>query len=558
MSRQTDKRPRFINILLKKTAVLVMVMIVITIITNYIASKFFEMAFAASQDTYIDDLSGQLDNADYWDVSTDYNKLKLKLAIGGEEEIVDGLRYIRVIDMKTGETIADSTRRGMVFIRPDEEGGKYKFYTCDLNLLGDELLSYETVQKTVFTYSLAKGRVISDYHYLTEDYIYYTYMMNDVYLKDNTFLPGKIDVVENYYDEMKDPVGNVIKTIDLTPDDTSGYEHYTDGCTFLIVGTPADSYDLIKDRVEMEYTDMGTSYYIGINDGSLFGSVLCITSRIFTDEDSHNYLIQCFARSSYQESIGIIIKWMLIPVYIMAFIILLIASFLSYKKRLGIYEHEENRRTLMNAMAHDLKSPLMAIRGYAENLEEDVNSDKREHYVDSILKNSDYMNTLITGNLDLLKLEYNTEKTSNEKLELVSLSSDLLEKYRASLDDRKIKVITEGTYNIKANGAQMNTAMENLISNAVKYVNDNGEIKITGNRKGFSISNSTESDLKDMDHKELWKAFVKGDESRSNEKGSGLGLAIAKNVFDRHRIKATIKTEQVNGHNTFVVLLKSK
>ena len=558
MNKQTDKRPGFLNILLKKLAVFIIILIVFTILTNYIASKFFEMAFAAAQDTYIDDLSGRLDVPELWDADSDYNKLKLKLSIGGEEEIVDGIRYIRVVDMKSGDTIADSKRRAYAAIKTDPSDSRSSIFTCDVDLIDNELFQYKNTLKPVFAYKLVNGRVISDYYYLTEDYNYYTFKLRDAYLKDNSFLPGKIDVYENSYSDLNEPVENTIKTLDLTKEDTSEYEHFTGESIFLIIGTPNSSYDMISDRVEMSNPDMGTSYYTGINDGSLFGSVLCITSRIYTDEDSHNYLIQCFSRSSYHESIGMIIKWILLIVYIILLIILFAASYLSYKKRLGIYEHEENRRTLMNAMAHDLKSPLMAIRGYAENLKEDVNSDKREHYVDSILKNSDYMNTLITDNLDLLKLEYNTEKTSNDNLELVSLSSKLLEKYRVSLDDRKIKVVTEGTFDIKANGAQMNTAMENLISNAVKYVNDNGEIRITGNRKRFSISNSTEDDFEDVDLKELWKPFVKGDESRSNEGGSGLGLAIAKNVFDRHKVKTQIRTERVNDENTFVVTLQTR
>ena len=559
MNKQTDKRPGFLNILLKKLAVFIIILIVFTILTNYIASKFFEMAFAAAQDTYIDDLSGRLDVPELWDADSDYNKLKLKLSIGGEEEIVDGIRYIRVVDMKSGETIADSKRRAYAAIKTDPSDSKTSIYTCDVELIDNELLQYkDNYLKPVFTYALVKGRVISDYYYLTDDYTYYTFKLKDAYLKDSSFLPGKVDVYENSYSDLKEPVDNIVKTLDMTGEDTSGYEHFTGESIFLIIGTPKSSYDMISDRVEKSNSDMGTSYYTDINDGSLFGSVFCITSRVYTDENSHNYLIQCFSRSSYHESIGVIIKWIVCVVYIISFIILLIASYLSYRKRLGIYEHEETRRTLMNAMAHDLKSPLMAISGYAENLKEDVNSEKREHYVDSILKNSEYMNTLITDNLNLLKLEYDTETNNSEKLELVSLSTKLLEKYKATLDDRKVKVFTEGKYDIKANGAQINTAIENLISNAVKYVNDNGEIRISGNKKCFSIGNTTGADYSGRDLKELWKPFAKGDESRSNEAGSGLGLAIAKNVFDRYKLKASIKTRRIDDNNTFIVTLQTK
>ena len=66
------------------------------------------------------------------------------------------------------------------------------------------------------------------------------------------------------------------------------------------------------------------------------------------------------------------------------------------------------------------------------------------------------------------------------------------------------------------------------------------------------ISNTTDK-LPDKKPKELWETFVKGDDSRSNEKGSGLGLAIAKQIFDKHRIKAKINYKK--DENSFEVTL---
>ena len=196
------------------------------------------------------------------------------------------------------------------------------------------------------------------------------------------------------------------------------------------------------------------------------------------------------------------------------------------------------------------------MRGYAENLKENLNNEKRDHYADCILKNTDYMNRLISDNLSLLKLEYDTSKPGKDKVDLIELSKELIDKYMPLLGGRDVSVDISGSYLVKGNMAQLSTAIENLISNAVRYVNDKGMINIGGSKKEFFISNTALS-LPDMKAEELWKPFVKGDDSRSNENGSGLGLSIAKNIFDRHKFKSLIRYDNIDKVDRFVVTVRS-
>lgn len=66
------------------------------------------------------------------------------------------------------------------------------------------------------------------------------------------------------------------------------------------------------------------------------------------------------------------------------------------------------------------------------------------------------------------------------------------------------------------------------------------EINVAGDKSSITISNSVEM-FPPKDLEELWETFVKGDDSRSNERGSGIGLAIAKRIFDIHKIKSKIE-----------------
>ncbi len=69
-----------------------------------------------------------------------------------------------------------------------------------------------------------------------------------------------------------------------------------------------------------------------------------------------------------------------------------------YRERIQI---EEYYRTTANTLAHKLKTPLMAISGYAENLRENVYTEKKDHYAAAILENVSHMDTVIVNMLDL-------------------------------------------------------------------------------------------------------------------------------------------------------------
>ena len=75
------------------------------------------------------------------------------------------------------------------------------------------------------------------------------------------------------------------------------------------------------------------------------------------------------------------------------------------------YEGNAYRRHMMSAMIHDLKSPLMVISSYAENLKANVHSEKKDYYAEEIIKGTGKLNDMIMNNLHLLALE-------NEQIDL--------------------------------------------------------------------------------------------------------------------------------------------
>lgn len=201
-----------------------------------------------------------------------------------------------------------------------------------------------------------------------------------------------------------------------------------------------------------------------------------------------------------------------------------------YRERL---EMEQQRRNTTNAMAHDLKTPLMAISGYAQNLLENIHGEKKAYYADTILKNVNEMNGIVENMLELSKLETLGITLNKEQVNLRAMTEQILEQYQSSIKERALPVIIQGEARVEADKKLMKRVLENLISNAVQNTPSQHTITIEMGETQYQITN-TGAAILESQLQELWKPFVKGDEVRGGGKGTGIGLAIVKEILEAH------------------------
>lgn len=221
-------------------------------------------------------------------------------------------------------------------------------------------------------------------------------------------------------------------------------------------------------------------------------------------------------------------KYLLITilVFLISTTIALVLSIIRNEKNKTQYAFEDYQRALTNNLAHDLKTPLAVIGGYAENLMEmrKNSGDKKElKYLDSIMQNVSYTDDIIAKTLKLSETEQ-IKKLNKTKVDIKALAEKSAEKYRTALEERNIDLKIEGKCEVNANEDTLMTAVENLVSNAVKYTRDGGSIKVTADKKRLSVVNDVSENISTKD---LLMPFVKGDKARSDKTSSGLGLAIA-------------------------------
>ena len=292
-----------------------------------------------------------------------------------------------------------------------------------------------------------------------------------------------------------------------------------------------------KDDCPGEYTENGVRYYADTRtvqlDGKTYSLFVCMTREP---------LKKCLLQTALFS----------IQPLLCAIVLALLWALVSYLRARRRYEMEEYRRSLTAALAHDLKSPLTAISGYAENLSSGVHPEKQAHYSDSILEGTQYMDNIITNVLDLAKLEQNT-KAKKQKIELIALLKEINANRQDEIESRKLNVEITGSCTVRADPLMMMQALRNLLDNAVKFTPDGGSITVTGEGSTLRISNDI-AEEKAANVEQLCEAFVKGDSARSNRKGTGLGLSVVRQIAELNRLQFSLES---SGHR-FNVILRGK
>ena len=211
-----------------------------------------------------------------------------------------------------------------------------------------------------------------------------------------------------------------------------------------------------------------------------------------------------------------------------------------YKKEIAL---QKQQRDFSNALAHDLKTPLMAISGYAENLAGNICPEKSGHYIEGIQSNVTYMDHLVGQVLDLAKTEQGVAELNIETLELSSMIGKILAQYEILVEKKKLAVTIEGEAKIQADRAKMERVLENLLRNAITYSPEGNKISVKMDKEHLEIRN-TGVEISEEDLRDIWKPFITGEKSRSRESGHGLGLSIVANILDLHRFTYEIKSEK--------------
>lgn len=204
---------------------------------------------------------------------------------------------------------------------------------------------------------------------------------------------------------------------------------------------------------------------------------------------------------------------------------------------------ENMRKDFINGVSHELKTPLGIMKSYAEALQDGIGKSKQPYYAEVILDEIDRMDALVRDMLEISKLQSGGYKLKCSTIEVYSLMVSVVDRMVSLMEDKALTcevVAGEENLYIWADEDKIEMVVNNLLSNAIRYSNPGGTIKInlrkTTDEKScyIGIENNGES-IPDDKLDKIWEKFYRLEGSRNKDNGgSGLGLAIVKNILDLH------------------------
>ena len=474
-----NKRKNFIKVFIPKFLISIPIVIIVFIITVTFMNMRSESELERNNEIYSDSRIKNIEEYlhEYsFAEKQDLIGLNLRLYQSSSVFAWPGYKSIAYVEDANGEVVLDSEKAIQILIIDRDLGITNRLtdvYTCDLDYLNSypefaDLLRRDEayISDTVLEFLLPRKIVDSHPIILTgyadpDTHKFYVGKCVFPYYETKMFLgyESEEELYENYIKKVE---------TDLTPADVSGYLEY----------------NAVSDSASIPDENSTTRYF----DGKLISSftLLCggkesvkdVTSKVtYLDHLSHiskqikdasgnTYTVHFMLSDNFTKAyMSVMILLALIYLFIDAGICLLISK-ISYEKLKGFYRNEDYRKALMSSMAHDLKTPLTVMSGYAENLKENVQTEKREHYADAILENTNYMNGIITDVLGLAKLEEETAKSKTERLDFCKITKAQAERIKPLLEEKNITLTVDGSFNRKADRASLERVMDNLLSNA--------------------------------------------------------------------------------------------
>ena len=231
-------------------------------------------------------------------------------------------------------------------------------------------------------------------------------------------------------------------------------------------------------------------------------------------------------------------------------------------------QYDKESKELISNISHDLKTPITAIKGYAEGLMEGVASspEKRDKYIRTIYNKANDMDRLINELTFYSKIDTNKIPYTFSKINVANYFRDCVEEVGLELEARGIELgyfkFVDEDVMVIADAEQMKRVINNIIGNSLKYMDKkHGIINIRILDVGDFVQIEIEDNGKGIGQKELpyiFDRFYRTDSSRNSSKGgSGIGLSIVKKIIEDHGGKIWATSKEGIGTEIHFVLRKT-
>ena len=205
-------------------------------------------------------------------------------------------------------------------------------------------------------------------------------------------------------------------------------------------------------------------------------------------------------------------------------------------------KENQMRRQLTQNIAHELKTPVASILGYAETMLEhpDIDKETRVQFLERTRSQAQRLTSLLQDISTLNRMDYATDMIQMEPTDVSRIVADIIQETSLRAAQRHMSIHNYLPVNIIVNGSKslIYSIFSNLIDNALKYAGEETAIEIKAQEKGdkwlFAVSDNGTGIAREHLSR-IFERFYRIDKGRSRALGgTGLGLAIVKNAVLLH------------------------
>jgi two-component system, OmpR family, phosphate regulon sensor histidine kinase PhoR len=217
---------------------------------------------------------------------------------------------------------------------------------------------------------------------------------------------------------------------------------------------------------------------------------------------------------------------------------------------------EKYRREFLANVSHELKTPIFSAQGFVHTLLDGAMDDEnvREKFLSKAAKSLDGLDILVKDLLTLSQMETGDIKMHQERIDLRNITKEIFEQLENKASLRNVKMhlkAPQGNILVRADGQRIGQVMTNLVENAVKYGNENGNVWVIleEDKNAWKVSIRDDGQGIAPEHlNRIFERFYRVDKARSRSDGSsGLGLAIVKHILQGHRTKISVVSKLEKG-----------
>ena len=218
----------------------------------------------------------------------------------------------------------------------------------------------------------------------------------------------------------------------------------------------------------------------------------------------------------------------------------------------------ESNRSLTNAVAHELRTPIFRIQWQAEMLKDTPLNESQQNTVESIVEDTEEMEKMVDELLCYAKLDSCDLENLQQPVEINDFLGHAMTRWKKDTELDINLSLPEQPYEVLADEILLNRALDNLVRNAMKFARSQVLIEASAHQEQLKIAVHDDGDGVAQEHQaRLFEPFYVGDKARNKAKsGHGLGLSIVEKICAQHNATVEVGKSQALKGAVFTITIQ--